>query len=198
VVAASLAIGAALLLFLVGALGLAGALLVGLVALPAVLGAGTVGLWIEGSPLSPGGLAGLLVLGGLLLRVALLLVPDLQRAGADAAGRRTAAGAHAVPMLQAFGVLALGAVPLLAAGRHAGTEQLHPFAVVLCAGLPGVALISVLVLPGLVGRRGADRKRGPGSHSPGPIGEAEPPMSVSRWIARVDPARPAGPHSDAG
>ncbi|HEY3603992.1 MAG TPA: efflux RND transporter permease subunit [Sporichthyaceae bacterium] len=197
VVAASLAIGAALLLFLVAALGLAGALLVGLVALPAVLGAGIVGLWIDGSPLTPGGLAGLLVLGGLLLRVALLLVPDLQRAGADPAGRRAAAGAHAVPMLQAFGVLALGAVPLLAAGRQAGTEELHPFAAVVCAGLPGVALISVLVLPGLVGLRGGDRKRGPGSPSPGPIGSAEAPMSVSRWVARVDPARPTSRDSDA-
>jgi multidrug efflux pump subunit AcrB len=196
-VAASLAIGAALLLFLVGALGLAGALLVGLVALPAVLGAGIVGLWIDGSPLGPGGLAGLLVLGGLLLRVALLLVPDLQR-GADAATRRTPAAAHAVPMLQAFGVLAVGTLPLLVTGRHAGTEQLHPFAAVVCAGLPALLLISVLVLPGLVGRRGGDRKRGPGPHSPDPIGEEDAPMSVSRWIDRVDTSRAGARKTTAG
>jgi Cu/Ag efflux pump CusA len=189
-IAAGIAVGAALLLFLVGALGVAGALLIGLLAVPAVLGAGIVGLWIDGSPLSPGGLAALVVLGGLLLRVALLLVPDLQRAGARTEDRRVTAGAYAVPMLQAFGVLAVGTVPLLALGRHAGTEQLHPFAATLCAGLPALALISTLVLPGLVGRRSGDRKRGASSHSPGALREGDPPMSVSRWIAHVDTARP--------
>jgi hypothetical protein len=101
-------------------------------------------------------------------------------------------------MLQAFAVLALAAVPLLVVGRHAGTEELHPFAAVLCAGVPALVAISVLVLPGLMGLRGQDRKRGPGSRPLGPVGEAQPPMSVNRWIDQVDTARPGPPKNDGG
>jgi Cu/Ag efflux pump CusA len=190
VIAASIAIGVAGLLLLIGALGAAGALLVGLLALPAVLGAGMVGLWVDATPLSPGGLAGLVVLGGLVLRTALLLVPDLQRAGTTAAARRVTANAYAVPMLQAFAVLAVAAMPLLIVGRHTGTEELHPFAAVLVAGLPALMTVSVLVLPGLVGLRGGERKRGTGPHSPGPMGGADSPMSVNRWIDQVDAPGP--------
>ncbi|HZE67565.1 MAG TPA: efflux RND transporter permease subunit [Sporichthyaceae bacterium] len=188
-IAAGIAVAVALLLLLAGVLGAGGALLVGAAGVPAVLGAGMVALWMDDAPLGPGGLAGLVVLGALLLRAALLLVPDLQRAGADTEARRIAAGGHAVPLLQACGVLAVVAVPWLMTGQRAGTEQLHPFAVVLVGGIPALALVSLLALPGLVG--GAGRRGGQGQRSPGPVGEAETPMSVNRWIDQVNAARPS-------
>jgi Cu/Ag efflux pump CusA len=166
-------------------LGARGAVLTGLVGVPAVLGAGVVALWVDDAPLGPGGLAGLVVLGGLLLRSALVVVPDLQRSANPDELRRVAT-AHAVPLMQACGVLAVLTVPWLTVGQRAGTEQLHPFAVVLLGGMPALAAVSVLVLPGLIG----NASRGPSDDdrdSPG--GEALAPISVSRWIDEIESGR---------
>jgi multidrug efflux pump subunit AcrB len=183
--AAGLAVAVALLLLLGGALGARGAVLTGLVGVPAVLGAGVVALWVDDAPLGPGGLAGLVVLGGLLLRSALVVVPDLQRS-ANRDELRRVATAHAVPLMQACGVLAVLTVPWLTVGQRPGTEQLHPFAVVLLGGMPALAAVSVLVLPGLIG----NASRGPSDDdrdSPG--GEALAPISVSRWIDEIESGR---------
>jgi Cu/Ag efflux pump CusA len=185
VVLAGLAVAVALLLLLGGALGARPALLVGLAAVPAVLGAGVVALWIDDAPLGPGGLAALVVLGGLLLRAALVLVPDLQRAESAGEARRLA-GVHAVPLLQACAVVVAVAVPWLTTGQRAGTEQLHPFAVVLLGGVVALAAVGVLVLPGLIG---GSARHAAGRQSVSPAGEAMPPMSVSRWIDEVDAGR---------
>jgi multidrug efflux pump subunit AcrB len=191
-IVASLAVGAAVLLFLIGALGAAAALVLGLLGVPAVLGAGIVGLWLDGTSLSPGGLAGLVVLGGLTLRVGFLLVPGPAGARATESGR-DAARAMAVPTLQACAVLAVSTVPLLLAGRHAGTEELHEFAVVICAGAIALGAVAVIGLPGLLSRGLPNRKRGRGPRPVGPIGEAEAPMSVTRWIDEVDTPRAGNP-----
>ncbi|HEY2832518.1 MAG TPA: efflux RND transporter permease subunit [Sporichthyaceae bacterium] len=189
VIAAGLAVAVALLLLLVGALGAGAALLIGLAGVPAVLGAGVIALWVDDAPLGPGAVTGLVVLAGLLLRAALLIVPDLQRddwAENAPPGGEARRVSHAVPLLQACAVLAVITVPWLMTGQRAGTEQLHPFAVVLLGGIPALAAVVVLVLPGTIGQstgRTSEQRAG------GSTGAAPAPISVKRWIDEIDAGR---------
>jgi Cu/Ag efflux pump CusA len=173
------AVGAALgiLLLLQAAFGswrLAASLFLALPA--AVLGGLLVGL--AGGPMSLGTVLGLLAVYGLATRNALTLVRrcrDLERETGEGPTTelvRRATSERFAPIVMTAVVTALAFLPFALFGTVAGNEILHPMALVVLGGLVSATLVTLLVVPALYLRFGADAE-------PDVLVEEEPPRMIA-------------------
>lgn len=123
-------------------------------------GGALLALWITGVDLSLGSLAGVIAIGGLAARNAIMLVQryQMQKRSGEPFGRDLVLGTTsrlAVPTLTPlFALLALFA-PILVLAARPGMEIVGPMAVAVVGGLIATALLVVVILPALYFRFGA-------------------------------------------
>ena len=115
---------------------------------------GVLTAFFVGGMMSAGALMGLLLVFGLFLRNEVLLVNRCQRLSADVGGEAHSRVVRAtrdrlIPVLVTASTLAAAMVPFVALGTVAGTEILHPLAVVVLGGLVTSTLVTLFVVPAL-------------------------------------------------
>ncbi len=155
---------------------------------PAALSGGAVVAWIlavTGDLGSAGATLGLLAVAGLMLRHAVLAVPEL-RAGTGTARAR--------PLLVAIAASALVLVPFLFAGQYPGAQVLRPMLAVVVGGLVTTTFVLLVVLPALLARWAAPVavRSGPS----GPQGTGQGSFEARHPVPDVD-VRDAGPRDRA-
>jgi HME family heavy-metal exporter len=132
---------------------------------PLALAGGIVGLKLSGQPLSVAALVGLVTLAGIATRNGILKLGHwvhLMRAEGEAFGRPMILRGsieRVVPVLMTALTAALALSPLLFEAEQAGTEILHPVAVVIFSGLIASTLLDAFVTPVLFARFGAGPAR---------------------------------------
>ncbi len=165
---AVLAIGSAILIFMVLYGRYRSALLAGLIMvnIPLALVGAVFGLWLSGQPLSIAALIGFITLAGIATRNGILKVShwlNLMRfEGESFSTVMIVRGAQErlTPVLMTALVAAFALAPLLFEAEQPGTEILHPVAVVIFSGLIGATLLDTFITPALFwrfGRRTAER-----------------------------------------
>jgi HME family heavy-metal exporter len=165
---AVLAIGSALLIFMVLFARYQSALLAGLIManVPLALVGAVFGLWLSGQPLSIAALIGFITLAGIATRNGILKVShwlNLMRfEGEHFDTTMIVRGAleRLTPVLMTALVAAFALAPLLFEADQPGTEILHPVAVVIFSGLIGATLLDTFITPALFwrfGRKAAER-----------------------------------------
>jgi len=165
---AVLAVGSALLIFMVLYARYRSALLAGLIManVPLALVGAVFGLWLSGQPLSIAALIGFITLAGIATRNGILKVShwlNLMRfEGEQFDPKMIVRGAleRLTPVLMTALVAAFALAPLLFEADQPGTEILHPVAVVIFSGLVGATLLDTFITPALFwrfGRKPAER-----------------------------------------
>ncbi len=162
-----LALGSAILVFLVLYSRYRSALLAGLIManVPLALVGSVIGLWLSGQPLSVAALIGFITLAGIATRNGILKIShylNLMRFEGerfDSAMIVRGSLERLTPVLMTALVAAFALAPLLFEAEQPGTEILHPVAVVIFSGLIGATLLDTFLTPALFwlfGRRAAE------------------------------------------
>jgi len=135
--------------------------LVTFLTLPMALAGGTVAALIGGGVLSLGSLFGFLAVLGIAVRNGIVMISHIQHLeqhegetfGAELVlrGARERLG----PVLMTALATGLALLPLLIAGPMAGTEMVHPMAVVILGGLVTSTLLTLFIVPALYLRFGS-------------------------------------------
>lgn len=163
-----LAIGSALLIFMVLYSRYRSAVLAGLIManVPLALVGSVLGLWLSGQPLSVAALIGFITLAGIATRNGILKIShylNLMRQEGEVFGvPMIVRGSleRLTPVLMTALVAAFALAPLLFEAEQPGTEILHPVAVVIFSGLISATLLDTFVTPALFwlfGRQAAER-----------------------------------------
>jgi CzcA family heavy metal efflux pump len=129
--------------------------------LPVALAGGVVAAFLGGGVLSLGSLFGFLTVLGLMARQGILLFSHYQhlerhegeRFGPDLV--RRGAGDRFAPILMTAFATTAAFLPLIVAGRQAGTEIIQPMAVVILGGLVTSTVLNLFILPALYLRFGS-------------------------------------------
>jgi heavy-metal exporter, HME family len=162
-----LAIGSALLIFMVLYSRYRSALLAGLIManVPLALVGSVIGLWLSGQPLSVAALIGFITLAGISTRNGILKIShylNLMRFEGERFSRRMIVRGsleRLTPVLMTALVAAFALSPLLFEAEQPGTEILYPVAVVIFSGLISSTLLDTLLTPVLFWRFGRKAAR---------------------------------------
>jgi multidrug efflux pump subunit AcrB len=141
-----------------------------------------------GGLMSAGALMGLLLVVSLFLRNEVVLVDRCQRLASDGGGDAHALVVRATrdrltPVLVSASTVAAAMVPFVALGTVAGTEILHPLAVVVLGGLVTSTLVTLFVVPALY-LRFAPVKAPERPVAPTPVSRPEPNPEEAGHAAR--------------
>jgi len=141
-------------------------------AVPLALTGGLAALWLRGMPLSVTALVGFVALSGVAVLNGLVMLTHVRQLVQDGMTRQQALLQGAMDRLRPVAMTALvaslGFVPM-AIATGAGAEVQKPLATVVIGGLVTATLLTLLVLPALYARFGAD-----------PVGgKAEEPLPVA-------------------
>lgn len=123
--------------------------------LPLALVGGLAAVLLTGAELSLGSLLGLLAVFGLVTRMSVVLVTELQSREGDAdqpsaaALVQRAATDRFAPVLTSVAALALLVLPFALMGSRPGLELVQPMAVVLLGGLVTTTIVTLFLLPAL-------------------------------------------------
>lgn len=137
-----------------------------MVNLPLTLVGAVIGLWLSGQPLSVAALCGCITPAGISVRNGILKVShyiNLMRLEGDSFDHRMILRGsleRLSPVLMTALVAAFALAPLLLEAGQAGTEVLHPVAVVLFAGLIRPPLLDTFLTPAmfwLCGRKSTEQ-----------------------------------------
>jgi Cu/Ag efflux pump CusA len=153
----ALAIGAAILMFLLLQLSFGSWKLAGLafVVVPGALAGGAVAAFADGGDLTIGSYAGFLALLALSVRHAMALISGLQ-ARTEQRGEKldlgdvlSGAQDRAAPVLMTAMATALGLLPFLFSSNSLGHEIVAPMAIVILGGLVSSLAVNLFILPAL-------------------------------------------------
>ena len=154
---ALLALGSALLIFMVLYSRYRSAVLAGLIManVPLALVGSVIGLWLSGQPLSVAALIGFITLAGIATRNGILKIShylNLMRFEGEVFGLPMIVRGsleRLTPVLMTALVAAFALAPLLFEAEQPGTEILHPVAVVIFSGLVSSTLLDTFITPAL-------------------------------------------------
>jgi heavy metal efflux system protein len=166
---------------LYGALGNARAAMMVFSAVPLALSGGVIALALAGMPFSISAAVGFIAVAGVAVLNGLVLASTIQeliaRGHPSQAAIQEGTLARLRPVVMTALVAALGFLPMaLATGT--GAEVQKPLATVVIGGLISSTLLTLVVLPALYRKIGADELlRGRSTELPGKLADARPPIS---------------------